>query len=195
MQINIKCEGSNNLRLDELSVLQGELKSLSKQNYQKLKKEILELGFSSPIHYWHDGDKNWILDGTQRYKTLNQMQQDGFTIPALPVVKVEAKDVNEAKKKILALTSQYGKIEGDGLYEFMVGTDLTVDEIEDSFVFPELNLKNFKQEFWDETADIGSESEPVQKEEYLVICECQNESEQSALFEQLSSQGISCKII
>ena len=123
------------------------------------------------------------------------MKKDGFEVPALPVVKVEAKDVNEAKKKILALTSQYGKIESDGLYEFMSGTDLTVEDIEESFVFPELNLKGFKQELWDETSEVGDTAEPKDKEEFLVICECQNETEQSALFEQLSSQGINCKII
>jgi ParB-like chromosome segregation protein Spo0J len=180
------------LNLSDMTVLQGDLKSLSKENYQKLKKEIVELGFSSPIHVWDYNEKKFILDGTQRYRTLGKMQNEGWTIPPLPVVKVDAKDVNEAKKKVLALTSQYGKMEEQGLYEFIHDSDITLEDIEESFHFPEVNISKFKEEYFEDSAD---KEDVKEDKEYLVICECENETHQSALYEQLLSQGVQCKLL
>ena len=46
---------------------QGELKTLSKEAYQKLRKEIVDLGFVSPVHVWKGEDgKPRILDGHQK---------------------------------------------------------------------------------------------------------------------------------
>lgn len=196
MRVEVRCKGSHSLYLSDLTVLQGDLKSLSEKNYRKLRKEILELGFSSPIHIWVKDDKNYILDGTQRTRTLNKMAQEGIEIPALPVVSVDADDINDAKRKVLALTSQYGKMESQGLYEFMSDSDITVSDIEESFHFPELDMKSFEEEFFD--IDKGPEDdlvEPPDQKEWLIVCELRNEDEQAALFEKLSVEGIKCKIM
>lgn len=140
--------------MDELEVIQGNLKDLSEENYTKLKKEILELGFSSPIHVWLSSGKKFVLDGTQRTKTLKKMRTDGFFIPRLPIVEIEANDVKEAKKKVLALTSQYGEITSQGLYEFMAEADLQMPEVEDSFRFPEVDFESFKSNFFAEAPSI-----------------------------------------
>lgn len=195
MNIDIKCQGSHSLALDDLTVLQGELKSLSTVNYNKLKKEILELGFSSPIHVWVNNDVNYILDGTQRCRTLRKMVEEGYGVPALPVVSVEARDINEAKRKVLALTSQYGKIEGDGLYEFLNDTDISITDIEESFHFPELNIEKFKEEFYEPTQDKDLGKEATDDQEFLIVCEMANEFDQSSLFGELQAQGVKCKIM
>jgi hypothetical protein len=195
MNIDIKCQGSHSLALDDLTVLQGELKSLSTVNYNKLKKEILELGFSSPIHVWAQNGVNYILDGTQRCRTLRKMTEEGYGVPLLPVVNVEAADVNEAKRKVLALTSQYGKMEGEGLYEFISDSDITVGDIEESFHFPEINLDKFKEEFYEPTQDKDLGQEAVDEQEFLIVCELTSEAEQSALYAELQTQGIKCKIM
>lgn len=196
MNVEIKCQGSHVIELENLTILQGNLKSLSDKNYNKLKKEILELGYSSPIHVWNREGTHYILDGTQRTRTLTKMREEGYEVPPLPVVRVEAGSFDEAKKKVLALTSQYGKIENDGLYEFISDSNITVDYIEDSYNFPEINVDKFREEFFEPTQDddLGHEP-PVEDKEFLIVCEMRNEFEQSALFEKLTQEGIKCKLM
>lgn len=195
MRVEIKCQGSHELDLQDLTILQGNLKSLSEVNYRKLRKEILELGFSSPIHVWNREGTNYVLDGTQRYRTLTRMCEEGVEVPSLPIVRVHATDVNDAKRKVLALTSQYGKMETQGLYEFMSETDISVDDIEESFHFPEISLSDFRDEYFDVPKDEGPEPEPPDQKEWLVVCELRNETEQAKVFEQLTDQGVKCKIM
>lgn len=195
MRVEIKCQGSHELALEDLTIFQGDLKSLSEVNYRKLRKEILELGFSSPIHVWNREGTNYILDGTQRTRTLLKMAEEGIEVPRLPIVRVEAKDLNDAAKKVLALTSQYGKIETQGLYEFMSEADISVDEIEESFHFPELSLSDFREEYFEPPKDDGPEPVPPDDQEFLVVCELRNETEQAKVFEQLTDQGVKCKIM
>ena len=129
-------------------------------------------------------------------RLLQRLRDEGFEIPDLPVVRVEAENFNDAKRKVLALTSQYGKIENDGLYEFISDSDITVDYIEESFHFPEVNIDKFKEEYYEPTSDqdLGSE-EAVEDKEWLIVCEMKNEMEQSALFEKLTHEGIKCKLM
>lgn len=79
--------------------------------------------------------------------------EEQFTIPKLPCVLIEAKDREHAKKKILSLTSQFGDMTGQGLYEFMHEADLKLEEIMD-FKFGDLNLDDFKKEFFDDPTKV-----------------------------------------
>lgn len=56
--IRIACEGTHFLDIDEIDIFQGQLKSLSDENYEKLKTAILELGFSAPFFIWKNEGKN-----------------------------------------------------------------------------------------------------------------------------------------
>lgn len=140
--------------------MQGNLKDLSKENYQKLKKQILELGFSSPIHIWKHGDKTKILDGTQRTRTLKTMRDEGYIIPKLPIVYVEASSEHQAKKKVLALTSQFGEITGQGLYEFVTQNDISIPSLDD-FRLPEIDLDQWKMEFLEKPFEGMTEEDSV----------------------------------
>ena len=108
--IAIRCTAAVNLNLTDLTPLQGELKQLSKQSFEKLKRSILKHGITFPFFIWQDGGANYILDGTQRDRVLVQMAAEGYTIPALPCALIEAKDRKEAAEKILLISSQYGKM-------------------------------------------------------------------------------------
>lgn len=146
--IQIKCTGAALVEIESLTPLQGDLKDLSEENYKKLRKEILELGFSEPLSVWPDGDQRFLLNGHQRHRVLTRMKADGYEIPLVPVNWVQAENESEAKKKILALTSQYGEITGQGLYEFSVNAGLTPEEIRESFRFPEINPDSWEIEFF-----------------------------------------------
>jgi len=132
-EVQIKCEGAGLVDLEALEDFQGNLKTLSDDNYRKLKKEIMELGFSAPFFVWKHEDKHHLLDGHQRRKTLVRMQEEGIVVPPLPVVWVQAKNISEAKKKLLAITSKYGKMNEAGLAEFIRNTDLEFDDLLESY--------------------------------------------------------------
>jgi hypothetical protein len=87
---------------------------------------ILEKGFIAPIFVWDDAGEYRLLDGHQRLKTLLWMREKGWDIPMLPVDIIEADDEQDAKKKLLAITSQYGEFTTDGYAEFI--TDIEVED-------------------------------------------------------------------
>ena len=126
--IRIACEGADTLDYKDLVIIQGDLKSLSDKNYEKLKRVILKEGFDAPFFIWKGTgdykDKMCVLDGTQRYRVLGKMIEEGYEVPKLPVVWIKAKDHKEAKRKILGYVSQYGRLEKQGMYEFMADSDI-----------------------------------------------------------------------
>jgi hypothetical protein len=78
----------------------------------------------------------------------------GYSCPKLPCSIVEAKNKKEAKMKLLAAASQFGKVEGEGLYEFMTEAGITFEELQESFNFPEIEMPDFYKEFFDNSEDV-----------------------------------------
>jgi hypothetical protein len=145
--IRIECEGQGYTAIDNINEFQGNLKDLSVENYEKLKRQILKLGFSEPISVWKNEEKLFALNGHQRLRTLRTMREEGFVIPKIPVNIVQAKDIKQAKEKVLSLTSQYGQITDQGLYEFLHEADLDFNFIKDDLRFPEIDFDKFDAEF------------------------------------------------
>lgn len=134
ISIPITCDIHDSAKIDDLVILQGNLKTLSEENYNKLKKQMVELGFSFPFFVWaHDGILE-VLDGTHRKLAVKKMENEGYNFPDLfPIHKIHAKDKIEAKRKLLAVTSHYAKITPEGLDEFMVDTGWDYDYINENF--------------------------------------------------------------
>jgi ParB-like chromosome segregation protein Spo0J len=164
LSIRIACEGARTLPIATLKEFQGELKSLSADNFERLKKEIIERGFSAPFFVWQNDQTNYLLDGHQRFRTLKAMAKEGYEIPDLPVVLIDAKNKKEAKHKLLSYASQYGKIETQGLYEFSGDADFTLEELKDNFSFPDVDFEKFEAEFfdlnYDDVKDAGESYKP-----------------------------------
>ena len=116
--IQIKCKAHQTLPIDLLLEFQGGLKRLSEKNREKLIGSICNRGFIAPIFVWDDKGDYRLLDGHQRLKTLLWMRQKGWNIPMLPVDVIEADDEQDAKRKLLAITSQYGEFDLTGYMEF-----------------------------------------------------------------------------
>ena len=105
----------------DLVEYQGTLKDLTEREYRKLRKSILEHGFFLQIYIWHciaDG-KIYILDGHQRKRVF---VGEGWII-ALPVQYIEADSYEDAKQKLLVITSQYGRVTQEGWDEFTFDLD------------------------------------------------------------------------
>jgi hypothetical protein len=148
--IRVECDGTLLVNIDELHELHH-YKDLTEDKYAKGKKSIEELGFSFPIFVWEQEGKLWIIDAHQRKRILTRMRDvEGYTIPSLPAVRVFAKDKVEAKKKILAQESQYGKIQEEPFYEFMNEEGFELDE-KDIETFVE--IEEFDKEYVDPEKD------------------------------------------
>lgn len=147
--IRITCQGAAYVPYHQIVPFQGNLKDLSKENYGKLKNSILKLGFSEPCSVWNDDGVYRALNCHQRIRVVTQMvEKEGYECSPLPVNWIECKDEEEAKRKVLALTSAYGEITKDGLREFMFHAQLEFAEVNSDFHFPEIDMPSFEIEFF-----------------------------------------------
>lgn len=128
-EIKINCKVSDFLELDELTEFQGELKKRTDDDVEKIKKSILEYGFSFPFFVWNNGEVNYTLDGHGRIMTLKRMRKMGYDIPALPVVYVGAESEEEAKNLLLRLNSQYGKMTKDSILDFIGDYEIDFEDL------------------------------------------------------------------
>jgi hypothetical protein len=146
--IKISVEGKDRLPLEKLLPFQGALKHIEKTEYESLRKTLLDFGFSFVVHVWKDKGKFHVIDGHQRIFVLNQMKKvEGWTIPDLPVALVKADSFAEAKRKVLAAASQYGKVTKDSLASYLRESDIQFDEIVANFHFPEIDFSDMAEQF------------------------------------------------
>ena len=137
--LKVTCEGADTVPLASLKPLQGGLKRLSEQGYQKLRRSLIKYGISFPFFVWRNGRTDWILDGTQRDIVLQRMQSEGWQLPKVPVAWIQAKSEVEAREKLLLASSRYGMIVTEGFIDFTKTLDLTA--LEPIIDIPELDWK------------------------------------------------------
>jgi len=108
------------LHINDMVEFQGELKDLSVREYKKLRKSILDHGFFLQIFIWTSPDGiHCILDGHQRKRVF--IGECWFM--TLPVQFIIAKTYQDAKQKLLVISSQYGKVTQEGFDEFTFDID------------------------------------------------------------------------
>ena len=126
------------------------LKQLSEEGMEKLKRSLKTNGFVMPFHVWEDTAKKerWILDGHHRQRALEELLSEGVNIPnQLPATFINCKDEKEAAKFVLLYTSQYAKITNVGLDDFMQLYDIELEEFREEIDLPEFSLPRFEQQF------------------------------------------------
>ena len=82
--MKITCDCKTTRKLSDLKEFQGDIKTISDKNLDKLIMLIETHGFSVPFIIWQDK----ILDGHQRKKALAKMGYTGL----VPVVEIEAEN-------------------------------------------------------------------------------------------------------
>lgn len=138
--IRVECKGATTLPLDRIVPLQGDLKTISPDKLRKLKSSIIEYGISSPTQVWVDPNGTfYTLDGHQRLIAFEALQKEGWTIPEIPVVFVEAKDIDEAREKLLVATSAYGEFSASGVERY-IQTLKNRDRIKNAINLSNVNL-------------------------------------------------------
>lgn len=138
-KIEIKCEGAAYKPIDELIDLQGDLKHLPQEKARKLKASIIKHGFIAPFFVWDNEGSLRLIDGHQMLKVLKAMKEEGWEIPELPVVYINAEDEESAKEKLLQVSSQYGEFDIGEIYDFAKGFDMK------DFALPSGELELFGQ--------------------------------------------------
>lgn len=137
-EIKVTCKGADVLPIDALENFQGNLKKITKENLNKLKKRIIRDGINVPLFVWRVNDWCRILDGHQRLKALQALREEGYIIPLIPVAYIEAENEKDARQKLLGITSQFGEFEIEELNEWMKDFD---DSIKDTLRFIDTELK------------------------------------------------------
>ena len=80
--VTVQCSGAETVSIDNLTPLQGNLKSLPPDAAERMKIELIEDGFSEPITVWHTADgEYYVLNGHQRLRVLKQLRDEGVSIP------------------------------------------------------------------------------------------------------------------
>lgn len=146
-----------------LKDLQGNLKTISKDNLEKLKQSIIKYGIFVPKFVWVEDRKNyWIEDGHQTIKALAALEKEGYVISDIPYVKVECENKRDAAEKLLQINSKYGEINPETTFFEDFNIDLSfIENIE----IPELDIK---------LEDLSLEEDPEEKE-YDENLETENE--------------------
>jgi hypothetical protein len=157
MKVQISCQTDKTLPLEEIIPFQGEFKDLTAEDFEKLKGSIIKYGLSFPSFVWRKNGEVKCLDGHQRSRTLSKMKEEGWEIPPVPVVYVDAKDEKEAKEKVLLLSSQYGKYSNESLYEFIKLSDLEWASMQGFLDLPQIDMKTFFNAYIDSAQTEGDE--------------------------------------
>lgn len=115
--------------------MQGNLKILSNRSKLKLEKSLDKHGLFVPFFVWHTADGDFLLDGHQRKFVLVENGYSEFHVPCLLIT---ANTLDEAREKLLIISSQYGLITRLGLDTFVADMGIDVKNI---INFNNLNLE------------------------------------------------------
>jgi hypothetical protein len=141
MRIEIKCKGEAEIPIKSIKEFQGDLKELNPINYGKLRQAILKLGFSEPLSIWNYKGTNYILNGHQRLKAVKKMSDEGIGVPKnIPINFIQAKNIKEAKLKVLSLTSQFGKFNKAEVLTFLEENKIEIEEYNKMFSLTGINI-------------------------------------------------------
>ncbi len=85
--IRVTCKAAASIPVGKLEQFQGNLKTLPKGQYQKLRRTIERDGFSFPVFVWRRRGRYHIIDGHQRVYVVKKMLEEGYRLPGkrLPV--------------------------------------------------------------------------------------------------------------
>lgn len=144
--IKVNCETKDKLKLVDMIPFQGNLKKRTEQDIEELTNSLVTEGLIMPFAIWKHDDKNYLLDGHGRRQALLALAGDARYPEVFetewPVIFIEAETEDDARKALLQITSQYGKITKAGVKQFTVSIpDYKAPSIK-KFVAKPVKVKN-----------------------------------------------------
>jgi hypothetical protein len=155
---NIVIHNPNNLPLidyHQLVGIQGNLKTLSQENRCKIENSIHKFGWFIPFYVWNDKGTFRLIDGHGRLKYLTELQPLNSEFPYLLI---DAQNMQEAKEKLLVISSQYHTINLEGFEEFTA--DLEKEFLDNATNFDAL-LKELENTEFEEVEPENVEVFPI----------------------------------
>lgn len=185
--------------LSEIKELQGQLKELSVEGYGKLKRSIIEHGFSFPVEVAViDGRAYGILDGHQRLRTVREMVlREGYILPGgrLPVCFTQCRDREQAGRLILHAISQYARVQEEGLYSFAHDFKIDPKSLVSDFDIPDFDTERFLTGYFGDGAAALAEPASSAIEDYAggLIYRPTLNKERSCIFASIRKWRVSTK--
>lgn len=157
-KIKVTCDSDEFLPYKVIRDFQGNLKERTQDDVDHLISSIEHFGFSFPFYVWRQPDGTCsCLDGHGRLLALAQMEREGYEIPELPVVYIDADDESDARLKLIYINTVSGSYSKVGFCDLIK----EIPEIDLSeYHFPELDLKKIEEEMkllWDADNMLQSE--------------------------------------
>lgn len=123
------------------------LKTMTAESFEKLKKNIIKRNFLSTFDVWKDGDDYWILDGHHRKYALEALASDGYSIPkTLSCDVIDCKDKAEATDLLLSYASSHARLDPEGVHEFISINDLDWDDLKATLDLPGIDFDRLRDE-------------------------------------------------
>lgn len=166
------------LPLEQLKPYVNNAKLHPAEQVEQIKKSIEEFGFDDPIAIWGDGT---VIEGHGRLIAATEMG-----LEKVPVIRLD--HLTDEQRR--AYTLVHNKLTMNSGFD----SDMLALELED---ISELDMGMFGFA----EPDVGSEPEDsressfVYHEQYGVIVICESEQEQEKVYERLTGEGLSCKVV
>lgn len=137
-----RLEKAIDLDIEELHASQGDLKALSKEDFEKLKLSIKTHGFlHSPHVYFDPAVQHWqILDGHSRVLAAKALRSEGYYIGKIKCMAVIADSMADAMKYILLMSSSYGKMSQESVSDFFIDNEIDFGEMGPLLDLPNVDL-------------------------------------------------------
>ena len=173
MKKEIKITGLDGLKtmpFEKFVDFQGKLKKpIEKAQLDKLKNSIIKHGIFVPKFVWFDDSgQAMTVDGHQTLSALRGLHEDGYAIPAIPFIEIDAHGAKDAAEKLLQINSRYAEIDSEGFVDWMTDyLDFEMPDIKEmieNIQIPELKeieFNDFNFDDFDEDNDKLSDMEDV----------------------------------
>lgn len=186
--IKIKCQGASMLPVDAILDFQKNLKKRTKKALLKLITVIFRQGFIAPFFVWDNNADFYLLDGHGRLDALQTIREAGVNLPGgFPVVWIQAENEQDAREKLLSITSQYGDFCEEALNEWLENMD---QELAESIrlLDKEIDISEKKER--------GSPEYPdLQYNELLqIIVDVETQEDLKKLYDEMQERGFKCKL-
>lgn len=172
------------------------LKIMTTEEFQKLQNNIEASDFDSVMYVWHGEGEYWLLDGHHRKYALEAMVSKGFDVPEeLFCAVIDCKTREEANAKLLDYSSHHAKIDEQGLIEFAHNSGLDLGQLSKRLSLPGIKLDLLSKHNQDFELTPPDEKPIKDRNEFLVLIQCNNEPEQQKIYEEMQGRGFDCKLI
>ncbi len=178
-EIGVHCKTADRLLWRDIKPLQGNYKKRTTEDIQKICNLIKKRGIRFPSFVSRIGKEIYAIDTHGRLLAYEKLESEGWIIPPVPVVFIDAKNKTEAKQLLLECDSRFGKISQEGFVEFTAGIEINMEELSLPDIRIEPNAESVEVDY---------------KEKTELIIECAGEDEAETLYYEFKKRGLKCRI-